>query len=134
MVYRTIADNPETYISSFSDKCKNNFRKIAVVVNPRDGYHYYRQDRSKGGIIAWSDKPGSTPVDQKDAAGDITINPLTMDRDYPGNPYKEFCNFLCIPKGNKNVEYKPNSDDNINYSNGKIMGGKKHYTKKKFKK
>ena len=120
MVYRTIADNPKSYISSFNEDCKKGFRKISVVVNPGDGYHYYRRNRSRGGVISWSDKPGSTPVGQVDSNGKIDINPLRMPRNYPGNPYPEFCNFMCIPKGPKNVEYKPNKDninddlDNIN--------------------
>ena len=75
MVYKTIADNPKTYITSFEDECKDNYRKIAVVVNPGDGYHYYKQDRKKSKknskyiknneFITWSHKPGSTPVTKK---------------------------------------------------------------------
>ena len=114
MVYRTIADNPKTYITSFKDECIDNYRKIAVVVNPKDGYHYYKEDRSHTGINPWSDKPGSTKTQQKDASNVININPLMADRDYAGTPYSEFCNFLCTPTGPKNMEYKPNKDLNLN--------------------
>ena len=123
MVYKTIADNPKTYITSFEDDCKDNYRKIAVVVNPGDGYHYYKQDRRKSKkntkdvknneFITWSHKPGSTPVTKKDASGHITLNPLTSDRIYNNNPYTEFCNFMCIPTKDNNIEYVNNPDNNL---------------------
>ena len=60
-----------------------------------------------------SDKPELTETQQKDASNIININPLMADRNYPGNPYSEFCNFLCTPTGPKNMEYKPNKDLNL---------------------
>jgi len=125
MIFRTIIDNPNIYISDFETGCKKGYYKGAVVINPYKGYHYYRQDkpRSKKAIPGWSHKPGSTPVTKKDKSGRFIYNPLTCDRKYRGNNYKEFCNFFCIPNENLNLEHQ----DMVN-SGGK---NKKKYSKKK---
>jgi hypothetical protein len=79
--------------------------KIAVVVDEKNDFHYYRQD-SNGW---WSHKPGAQHVTDKDSYGAKIYNPQLASRCYPKEPtendpknnglnYDSFCSFMCIPR------------------------------------
>jgi len=95
-------ENPGLYKSSSEDVCQNGFYKIASVADPSKAFHFYRQNND----ATWSHKPGSFPVTNKDASGNIIITPHIVDRDYSHLPnklnYTDFCGYYCIK--NKNIQ------------------------------
>lgn len=85
----------------FTDKPAKGYSKIALVIDPQQDYHFYRQD-SNG---FWSHKPGGTPVKNKDTSGRLIYNPELANRDSrddadntDGLNYKVFCGFMCVPR------------------------------------
>lgn len=97
---RILADVPGAYTTSFENKCPIGSSKIALVIDDKRDYHFYRQD--KGGM--WSHKPGSGKVTNKDAKGNVIYDPALASRDYSkgkkdGLNYKYFCNYMCVPRG-----------------------------------
>jgi len=98
MIMRTIATSGGI-LSSFNHRCGKGYRKIAVVVDKRRDFHYYRQD-SDGW---WSHKPGSTEVTDKDAYGakiyrpDLAARCYKKTKDDDGLNYDSFCCYICIP-------------------------------------
>ena len=97
LIGRLKGDIPSMYRTNFTKRCKRGFNKIALVVDPKSDYHFYRQD-SDG---MWSHKPGGTKVTRLDASKQPIYNPELADRDYTkdsGLNYKEFCSFVCVPK------------------------------------
>jgi hypothetical protein len=87
------------YPTSFVDRCKKGYRKIAIVVDEKRDYHYYRQD-SNGW---WSHKPGARKVTNKDAAGNKIYDPALADYNYKKNSngylnYDTFCSYMCVPR------------------------------------
>jgi hypothetical protein len=85
----------------FTDKCPKGYSKIALVIDPKQDYHFYRQD-SNG---FWSHKPGGTAVTNKDSAGRLIYNPELANRDSrddaankDGLNYNVFCGFMCVPR------------------------------------
>ena len=93
---RLKGDIPNIERTTFTRKCKNGFYKVALVIDPINDYHFYRQD-SNG---MWSHKPGGTKVTRLDASKRPINNPELADRDYKKNSdldYKKFCSFLCVP-------------------------------------
>ena len=72
--------------------------KIALVVDPGEDYHYYRQD-SDG---LWSHKDGSNKVKRYDAFRKNIANPKLASRDYRNQGsdlnYEDFCGFYCVPR------------------------------------
>lgn len=99
LISRIRADVPETKLSSFTEKCPPQYSKIALVVDPKSDYHFYRQDSNK----YWSHKPGSTRVIDTDADGVRIFDPSIANRNYsPDSPnYNHFCSFMCIPRNKK---------------------------------
>ena len=92
-------DNPDIKISSFTEKCPTNYYKGAMVIDPNNTYHFYRQDSN----MRWSHKPGTNKVTNLDASNKPIYNPQYADRDYKkskknGLNYTKFCNYFCIPK------------------------------------
>ncbi len=86
---------------TFTDKPAKGYSKIALVIDPKQDYHFYRQD-SNG---FWSHKPGGTPVTHKDSAGRLIYNPVLANRDNrddaddkDGLNYNVFCGFMCVPR------------------------------------
>lgn len=92
-------DIPLAYVAEEKKKCKKYFYKIAVVVDPGNNYHFYRQD-SNG---LWSHKEGELPVTNLDATGNLIYNPKTANRFYHHSNkndsllYTSLCSFMCIP-------------------------------------
>ncbi len=85
----------------FTDKCAKGYSKIALVIDPKQDYHFYRQD-SNG---FWSHKPGGTAVTNRDSAGRLIYNPELANRDSrddaankDGLNYNVFCGFMCVPR------------------------------------
>jgi hypothetical protein len=103
VVARTMADLPGAYVLPYSARPRKGFRKIGVVVDPLNDFHYYRQD-SNGW---WSHKPGGRQVTNHDAVGAKIWAPHLCSRFYPqetesdgGLFYSCFCVYLAIPCGN----------------------------------
>jgi hypothetical protein len=85
--------------TSFQEKCPVGTSKIALVIDPKNDYHFYRQDR--GGL--WSHKPGGGAVTNRDAAGNLIYDPALADRNYQQNKkgnlnYSVFCSYMCAPR------------------------------------
>lgn len=91
-------DVPDIKRTTYSARCPTNTSKIALVVDPGNDFHYYRQDPD--GL--WSDKDGSNKVERIDAEGKPIWNPHTASRDYRSTGsflnYKDFCGFYCVPR------------------------------------
>jgi len=68
---------------------------VVFVVDPGVDYHWYRQDDN--GL--WSSKPGSTPVNNVDASGNLITDPATANRNYgPNGPnYSQYGGTLWVP-------------------------------------
>jgi hypothetical protein len=97
---RILADVPGAKIAQFEEKCPIGSSKIALVIDDKRDYHFYRQDR--GGM--WSHKPGSGKVTNKDAKGNLIYDPALADRNYTQGKdnklnYKYFCTYMCVPRG-----------------------------------
>ncbi len=92
------ADVPEIERSDFYAKCPAGKSKIALVVDPGEDYHYYRQDADG----MWSHKDGSNKVKRFDALKRPIFNPKLAARDYRWQEsdlnYEDFCGFYCVPR------------------------------------
>lgn len=80
------------------NRCPRGTSKIAMVVDPGEDYHFYRQD-SDG---LWSHKDGANKVKRFDAEGLPIWDPETAARDYRPRGsflnYKDFCGYYCVPR------------------------------------
>ena len=105
VVARVLGDVPGVKLSNFTRRCPRGSSKVALVVDPENDYHWYRQD--KDGY--WSHKPGGTKVTRKDASGHRIYRPDRADRDYTKGSgtlnYKQFCTYMCVPR-NKTFRLK----------------------------
>ena len=98
---RTLADNPDIYpVKSNNIRCKKGFYKIALVVGPKQSYHYYLQN--KNGY--WSHKDGGSEATNLDQNGNKIIDPKYASRKYP-----DFCGYYCVPSNNNIKTYHSNS-------------------------
>ena len=104
VIARTMADIPDAYLTSFTNKCDAGYSKIAVVVDKENDLHYYRQDSAKTKGL-WSHKPGAREATNKDAAGALIYRPDRASRYYPredpndsGLNYASFCSYMCVPR------------------------------------
>lgn len=102
IIGRTLGDVPDTTLSSFTGKCPKGTRKVATVVDPKNDYHWYRQDADG----YWSHKPGSTPVTNVDSTGRRIYDPQLASRHSSGSDlnYNKFCGYLCIPVRKKRMK------------------------------
>lgn len=103
LIGRLKGDIPSLKTTTFTRKCKRGTYKVALVVDPKNDYHFYRQD-SDG---MWSHKPGGTKVTRVDASGRPIYNPELADRDYThdsGLNYKQFCSYVCAPKQTRRLK------------------------------
>ena len=96
-------DNPILYKEQLTKKCKKGFYKGAMVADPGNTFHFYRQNPDG----TWSHKPGTLPITKKDADKMPIYIPSTANKDYsepddddPIN-YTEFCGYYCIPSNKK---------------------------------
>jgi hypothetical protein len=96
---RIMGDVPGSTLTTFEKKCPAKTRKIALVVDEDEDYHFYRQDANG----YWSHKPGATDVIRLDATKRPIYNPELASRYYPksGLHYDQFCSYMCIPSRKK---------------------------------
>ena len=99
LIARLLADVPGLQLSNFTDKCPKGTSKIALIADPKQDYHFVRED-SDG---KWSHKPGATHVKRTDALGIPIYNPELACRDYRDGKggylnYENFCGFMCAPR------------------------------------
>ncbi len=109
LLMRLFADMPFLKKTTFTTQCPPGHSKIALVIDPQNDYHFYRQD-SNG---LWSHKPGGQKVTNLDSEGKLIYNPELCSRDYRTREapkkdelnYSVFCSFLCVPR-NRPAETK----------------------------
>jgi hypothetical protein len=91
-------DVPGLKRTTFKARCPAMSSKIALVVDPGEDYHFYRQDPDG----FWSHKDGGNTVKRYDAEKRPIWNPKTAARDYRHNGsflnYEDFCGFWCAPR------------------------------------
>ena len=96
-------DNSSIKKTKLIKKCPKNHHKGAMVVDPGNTFHFYRQNYDG----TWSHKPGTLPVTDLDADKNKIYTPYTANRDYtrPGETdpinYTNFCGYYCIPNNKK---------------------------------
>jgi hypothetical protein len=100
IIGRIMGDIPGVKLTEFKTKCHKTRRKIAVVADPENDYHFYRQDADG----YWSHKPGATSVTRLDKTGRPIFNPQLASREGDNLNYKQFCSFMCVPT--KSVKLK----------------------------
>ena len=74
------------------DVCSEGTYKIALVLDPGNDYHFYRQN-SDG---TWSHKRGTTEVINIDASGDIIYDPKYANRNYGSINYSVFMGYYKV--------------------------------------
>lgn len=121
MIARLLGDNPSMKMTTFEAKCPAHTSKIALVVDPDEDYHFFRQD-SNG---FWSHKPGGTAVTNLDANDKPIYDPQLASRDYRESGsklnYDTFCAYMCVPR-----------DRPLHLKIGGKRGASKSRTKKRF--
>ena len=100
MQKKILNDNPSLIPAAFNVKCPNKYYKGAMVVDPDNTYHFYRQN-NKG---TWDHKPGISPITDIDSDGKKIYVPHFANRDYRNDKnnddainYTNFCGYYCIP-------------------------------------
>ena len=105
MVNKVLKDNwqPELNKSKievvdFTTKCPRNHYKGALVVDPGNTYHFYRQDNN----LRFSHKQGTLRVENIDSDGKPIYAPHLSGRNYSagrtnGINYLDHCAYMCIP-------------------------------------
>lgn len=98
MIARILGDNPGIRMTTFTEQCPTETSKIAIVVDPKEDYHFFRQDTNGW----WSHKPGGTPVTNKDSSKRPIYDPKLANRNYTEDGghlnYNKFCSYLCVPR------------------------------------
>jgi len=98
MVARILGDNPDIRMTTFESRCPVSTSKIALVVDPNEDYHFFRQDSN----MLWSHKAGARPVKNVDAAGRTIWDPQLAYLNYTDGDsrlnYSVFCSYLCVPR------------------------------------
>jgi hypothetical protein len=123
MVVRILGDNPDIKMSTFEGRCPVNTSKIALVVDPKEDYHFLRQDDT----MLWSHKAGARPVKNVDAKGHLIWDPQLADLNYSTPDgrlnYTVFCGYMCVPR-KKNIFLKISGGGSggVSDSNGRSRG------------
>jgi hypothetical protein len=104
MIKRVLYDNRSIKPTKFKKKCPKGYYKGALVVDPGNTYHFYRQDDN----VRWSHKPGTLKVTNVDASNKPIYAPHLADRNYDkdnndGINYTDFCTYMCVPR-NDNIK------------------------------
>lgn len=131
---------PDVSMCHFNTKCPEGMRKIAVIVDAKQDYHFLRLDNNH----YWSHKPGATDVTNVDASGRLIWDPQLAVFNYPDSNlnYENFCGYLCIPashesthnmklarspilsKRSRNNNTNNNTNNNNNNKNNKKINNK----------
>jgi len=92
---------PDVSMCHFNTKCPEGMRKIAVIVDAKQDYHFLRLDNNH----YWSHKPGATDVTNVDASGRLIWDPHLALFNYPDSNlnYENFCGYLCIPASHEST-------------------------------
>jgi len=101
MQKKILNDNPSLIPAAFNIKCPNKYYKGAMVVDPDNTYHFYRQNNNG----TWDHKPGISPISNIDANGKEIYIPHFANRNYTDDNnndddainYTHFCGYYCIP-------------------------------------
>ena len=100
MQKKILNDNPSLIPVPFNVKCPNKYYKGAMVVDPDNTYHFYRQNNNG----TWDHKPGISPITNVDASGKEIYIPHFANRDYTDDKdnedainYTHFCGYYCVP-------------------------------------
>lgn len=99
MTRRAIYDNPSIYCTDPNAVCKKGYSKGVLVIDRYNNYHWLRQDSNS----FWSHKPGQLPVTNKDADGNLIVDPSTANLIYDKERkeynliYSEIGPYFCIP-------------------------------------
>ena len=100
MQKKILNDNPSLIPVAFNIKCPDKYYKGAMVVDPDNTYHFYRQNNNG----TWDHKPGISPISNIDASGRKIYVPHFANRDYTDDKndddainYTHFCGYYCIP-------------------------------------
>ena len=100
MQKKILNDNPSLIPVGFNVKCPNKYYKGAMVVDPDNTYHFYRQNNNG----TWDHKPGISPISNIDANGKAIYIPHFANRNYTDDKnnddainYTHFCGYYCVP-------------------------------------
>ena len=74
------------------DTCTQGTYKIALVLDPGNDYHFYRQNPDG----TWSHKPGTTEVVNTDASGNVIHDPQYANRNYGTINYSIFIGYYKV--------------------------------------
>jgi len=85
-------DSPASYLEKFDNKCLPGFYKIFLAIDPKNDYHWWRQNSDQ----KWSHKPGSSNVTNLDASNELIDNPVLSNRKFTHRNYHKPCFFACI--------------------------------------
>lgn len=108
MMHRTLKDNKRIFQTSKYSKCPSDYYKGALVVAPRNDYHYYRLNDD--GV--WTHKPGYKPSTNVNADNIPIRDPEEANRNYGKLNYKDFCGYLCVPRDRRKKTMKMYSEIN----------------------
>lgn len=98
---RMLSDNKDIKRSK-DGTCPSGYRAGALVVQPGEEYHFYRQDNDG----YWSHKDAGRAAQKVDASGKRIKNPRTADRKHDKKRnYTDFCGTFCIP-GKKSMKMR----------------------------
>ncbi len=86
-------DNPDIYKTTFHERCNIGYYKAALVVDPFETYHFFRQD--KDGY--WSQKNGHDDATNLDGDGYLITDPKTAKPTYKVSDKYKFCDYFCVP-------------------------------------
>jgi len=114
IIGRIMGDNIMIVPSAFELKCPANTSKIGLMVDPKQDYHFVRQDaanpirgkekrkRSNDDIGYFSGKSGEFPVTNLDADGHKIFDVELANFDYgsvsDNLKYTEFCGYFCVSR------------------------------------
>lgn len=108
VIARTMATEPNAYLTTYSQGCKKDERQIGVMVDSVSDMHYSQVvdcDPDEPNCVPGQTvhKPGETPATDVDGRGAKIINPERAYWFYPKRSKNDiplsykFCKHLCIP-------------------------------------
>ena len=103
-------DNPDIYKTTFYAKCKKGYYKGALVTDPYETYHFFRQDNNG----YWSQKNGHDDATNLDGNGYLIIDPKYAKPTYDVSDRYKFCDYFCIPSNKHKKTNTARLDKNSN--------------------
>lgn len=93
ITHRMMADFPPPHLLPGSEaaSCPAGYYKVALAVDERRDYHFYRQDPDG----RWSHKMGEKQVSRLDGAQREIVNPRCAVSDFGSYDYNTFCGYFC---------------------------------------